>query len=126
MKKKRPGFTDLFKAWQFLENHPIFIKDWAYFRECLSIDVVKVNPKTERVEDDPRKNTATRVWLECGPWVRPRELPKEERKYHRQGMASHDIDLDCGGTTFEEAIVKLANLVIKRYGRGRRPLRRNS
>lgn len=28
---------------------------------------------------------------------------------------SHDIELDCGGDTFEEAIIKLANLVRERY-----------
>jgi len=51
------------------------------------------------------------IWLECG-----RKGPKifddpsiPEGYYPNY----HDIELDCGGATFEEAIVNLANLVEK-------------
>jgi len=68
----------------------------------LYIMVVKVNPLTNEVDDDQTKNTKTQVWLEVGPW---------SEQYH-----THDWDLDCGGDTFEEAIIKLADLVKQYYG----------
>ena len=78
------AFTDTHEAWRFLQNHPIFSADKkrmiSQFEICLSIDVVKVNPRNETVEDDPKKNTATRVWLECGAWTKQDELDEEERK----------------------------------------------
>lgn len=61
--------------------------------------VVKVNPKTNEISDDVELNSKTRIWLECG--ITPNE---------------HDIRLDCGGDTFEEAIIQLADLVIKHFG----------
>lgn len=93
-----------YKAWKYLENHVIF-KDqygWSQFKGCLDIDVVKVNPKTNSIDDNPELNTSTRVWLEAGPYI--------------EKTPTHDISLDCGAKTFEKAIIKLAKLVKKRYG----------
>lgn len=92
-------FNDFYKAFNYLHKHPLFQER---FHECLDIEVVKVNPKTKSIDDDSSKNTETAVWLECGQYS----------KY----SAYHDINLDCGGRTFEEAIIKLANLVQKHYG----------
>jgi hypothetical protein len=107
-------FTDFYEAWIFLWNHPIFDRRkgsckrpcscYSMFEECLDIDVVKVNPRTNRIDDDKSKNTATRIWLECGPWLLEDKLP------------SHDPELNCGGATFEEAILTLANKVYAKYG----------
>lgn len=123
--------NDFYEAYWFLYNHPIFDASATYnapawtfimFDDCLDIMVVKVNPATKRVEDDKYINTETRIWLECGPWSKPTdpELKALENTnpgtIPPHGMPSHDIDLDCGGATFEEAIVKLANLVLKNYG----------
>jgi hypothetical protein len=47
------------------------------------------------------------VWLEHGPWE---QLDKTSLPQH-----THDWDLDCGGDTFEEAIIELANLVKRHY-----------
>lgn len=72
------------------------------FQKCLDdIEVVKVEPITKTVCRNENLSTETRVWLECGP-------------YH-QKYAEHDWDLDCGGATFEEAIIELANLVETYY-----------
>ncbi len=129
---------NFYEAFHFLRDHPIFLargrcvsehckldedikevfglKDidtidtrFSRFHEALEIEVVKVNPQTNSIEDDDSKNTATRVWLEAGP------VEEDDSDY---GQLSHDIRLDCGGKTFEEAIVKLAGLVRKYYGRG--------
>ena len=87
-----------YEAWHYLYKHPMF---QDCFQECLDIEVVKINPETKCVDDNETLNTATEIWLECGPYY--------------DSMGTHDIDLDCGGATFEEAIIKLAQLVKKYY-----------
>lgn len=88
-----------YKAWWWLnENH-----FWAL--RNLDIDVVKVHPKLKRIVDDDSKNTLINYWLETGSFTKP-------------DMGTwHDLDLDCGGDTFEEAIINLAKLVKKHYGK---------
>ena len=104
-------FTDFYTAYQWLYNHPMFQEevnfhgetwDESQFKKCLDIDVVKINPETNSIDDNENKNTKVQIWLECGPFC------KEYR--------CHDIQLDCGADTFEEAIIELANLVIEWYG----------
>ncbi len=109
-------FVDFYAAWCFLVGHKIFeLEECSVFFRCLSIEVVRVNSNTEKIDDDEAKNTDTRVWLECGPWCGPEQLTDEERKDFPFGLPSHDIELDCGAPTFEQAIIKLANLVLKKY-----------
>lgn len=86
-----------YDAYWFLRTHPK-----GNFIAALDIDVAMVNPDTRRIDDDKTKNTRMEVWLETGP---------------EQGL--HDIMLDCGGESFEEAIIKLAELVKKYYGKRR-------
>lgn len=91
---------DFYEAWKFLNNHPMFYMNFAY---DLWIDVVKVNPETNEIDINKDKNTKVQVWLEHG---------KYEKEYH---SCNHDTDLDCGGNTFEEAIIELARLVKENY-----------
>ena len=98
-------FTDFYSAYNWLECHPIF---GGLFSKALDIEVVLVDPKTNKIEDDKDRNTKTRVWLETGPVER--DLPSGRPEY------CHDVALDCGGDTFEEAICALANLVLDKYG----------
>ena len=90
---------DFYDSYHYLEEHPIFKNHFQY---CLDIEIVKVNPITNSVDDDFNKNTKTQIWLECGPY--------------KSNYATHDVDLDCGGDTFEEAIIELASLVKDVYG----------
>ena len=90
---------DFYTSWHFLNKHKMFN---GQFITGLYIEVVKVNPDTNSIDDDKTKNTKEQVWLECGPYEKPYGL-------------THDIYLDCGGDTFEEAIIKLAGLVKKYY-----------
>ena len=92
-------FENFYDAFHYLRKHEMF---QGNFESCLDIEVVKVNPLTKSIDDDNSLNTEVNVWLECG-------------KYS-QYVNWHDIELDCGGQTFEEAIVELANLVKKNYG----------
>lgn len=93
---------DFYESWRFLAKHKIFDESFEYDR--LWIHVTKVNPVTNELDDDKTKNTKVQVWLECFP-----DNPKIDGRYH-------DIDLDCGGDTFEEAIIELAKLVMNKYG----------
>ena len=104
MKRMNMEFYD---AFQFLKRHRIFR---GRFLEGLDIAVVKVSPKTRRIEDDPAENTLTQVWLEVGP------LRNEKNVGMQQPVWTHDLDLDCGGNTFEEATCRLAERVLKKYG----------
>ena len=98
---------EFYDAWTFLADHPIFIRDddlekepnYFHFQRNLGIEVVKVNPETNEIDDDQSLNTKTAVWLECGT---------EENH--------HDIDLDSGGDSFEDAVIELAKLVREKYG----------
>ena len=93
--KKQRKFTDFYEAFHFLNEHPYFEEE---FLSCLDVSVVKVCPETKCVEEDLSLNTMTNVWLEAG----------------KPGY--HDLELDCGGETYEEAIVELANRVYYTYG----------
>jgi len=103
-------FTDFYESYHWLYNHPLFqekIKSnyRSHFYQCIKIDVVKVNPETLIIDDDKSKNTKVVIWLECG---------KYNKKYEWYG-----IGLECGGDTFESAIIELANLVMEWYGEGK-------
>ena len=105
-------FNDFYDAYNFLSTHPMIYHDNdSYFNRCLDIEVVKVDPSNNELNlEYSSKNTKTMVWLEFGPVV--------EDTYNDflvQVIPSHDIDLDCGGDTFEEAIIELANLVYDKY-----------
>lgn len=89
-----------YTAWRFLEEHKMFN---GCFNNDLWVKVVKVNSETNAVDDSHFKNTKIQVWLEHG---------KYEEEYR---CCNHDYDLDCGGDTFEEAIIELARLVKENY-----------
>ena len=92
---------DFYTAWIFLSEHKIFNDR---FSNDLWFEVVKVDPDTNGIDyKDSSKNTKVQIWLEHGPF------DKEWR------ACTHDIDLDCGSDTFEEAIIKLAKLVKEKY-----------
>ncbi|MBI2035714.1 MAG: hypothetical protein HYT12_03475 [Candidatus Liptonbacteria bacterium] len=124
-------FTDFYESCRFLEEHPIFDDGilGSAFNVYLDWDAVKVNPLTKEVDDDEAKNTETRVWLECGPLIKVNDYEKEftaypgqaeeMRKIFPDGQPSVDHRLCCGAPTFEEAIVRLANLVFTYYGEGK-------
>ena len=105
-------FTDFYDTWQYVSSHPANsidrqkknFHDNCFLNGCLDIDVVKINPKSNEIEiAEGRKhlNTKTQIWLEYG------EVCKDENT-NSIGFC-HDIELDCGDDTFEEAIIKLAN-----------------
>ncbi len=91
------------------------------FDLALDIQVVKVNPDTDMIDNDPTKNTKVQFWFETGPWEKDLykdTVPEEEYSEipeDRLGGFTHDPNLDCGGDTFEDAIIALASLVKQNY-----------
>ncbi len=97
-----------YTAWRYLNDHKKFMDKYGIegFFRALDIDVIMANPKTLAIDDDESKNTKVQVWLECGPYYEM-DINTGESGWE------HDIRLDCGADTFEEAIIKLAKLVKK-------------
>lgn len=100
-------------------------REWRHefhraIEENLSIFYTLVDDKGE-VNDDRTKNVNPECWLELGhlewgymsPWDDSTAL-----------MPFHDVELDCGGPTFDAALIELANLAFKHYGNYR--LKKNS
>jgi len=104
--------TKFHRAYNWLLNHPYFYhpqyKEYesSCFKRCLDIDVVMVNPETDRIEDEHNLNTVHRVWIETGKIIMCDELNGV-----MEPTSTHDYRLDCGGSSFEEVIIKLAELV---------------
>lgn len=103
-------FIDFYEAYTFLLNHNLVNKIIPgtsivanHLNECLTMDVVKVNPETSIIEINEELNTKTEIWLEFGEWCTQDKVPY------------HDTNLDCGADTFEEAVIILANLVDAHY-----------
>jgi hypothetical protein len=108
------------EAFNWLQDHPMLvcpeIANLNWFPSNLSIEVVMVNPKTRRTDGD-EPLTDVDIWLEFGPINTP--TPEEAELWGcdtTTPIYGHDLDCDCGGPTFEEAVIKLAELVKKKYG----------
>ena len=106
------------KEWE-LRNHHKFV--FAYPQETivLLIDPHLICKKTNRVEDDARLNDTLQYWVEVlVPFEIDWSVPSSEYAYTkgRKFALTHDTDLDCGGYTYEEAIIKAHKLMTKKYG----------
>lgn len=103
------GVNDVVDAWTWLGDHPAFRSKGtlgqSIFELCVCIDPHRVDPRTGRIEDDARRNTAVHYWVECGP--APTTWP---------GTLIHDARLDCGGASYEEAVMALYKKVRRVYG----------
>ncbi len=116
---------DFHAAWHYLTHHPIYTGSEPFdnrFTVQLRIEVVKVNPANDRIDDNPELNTQTEIWLESGPTYLRYEIPDSDIWDHCQDDVFdniHDYRLDCAGKTFEQAIVEHAKLVNGLYGNDR-------
>lgn len=106
------------KEWE-LKNHHKFL--FAYPEETIIvlIDPHLICKKTNRIEDDASLNDTLQYWVEV---LVPFEIDWSREDSHyayvkgRKFALAHDIDLDCGGYTYEEAIIKAHKLMTKKYG----------
>lgn len=112
--------TDFYEAYRYLEDHKYFRHEDFYkkhgfeltmFSTNTRVFVVKVDPDTYCIEEDESRNTKTVIWLETGRTINE-DIGDGDGV---QEMTEHDWRLDCGGDTYEEAIIKLANLIDETY-----------
>jgi len=113
-------FKDFHEAYWWLYEHPIFQYEYdlnpmldekvmdSFFERAIDMDVVKVNPENNTIEDDVTLNTKTQVWIEMGG--------DYDRESHCCQM--HNWYLDTGGDTYEEAIISVAKRVWKYFKNG--------
>lgn len=118
---------DQSEAWQYLYEHPILTDEFgsSCFKDALHVRIYKVNPKTGDFDSNTKLNTMNKVELECGPYHRPEVAVRDRpnRPGWEIGYTSRDQLLNSDGQTFEQAIIKLANLVRKHYGDDRRKVK---
>lgn len=95
------------KYW-FCMRHPAFINE-DFVEVEIRIDPHMVCPSTARVEKYQPLNTKIQFWVEFCP-------PYFEADQAKKWVSSHDVDCDCGGWTYDEAIDNLYNLVLAKYG----------
>lgn len=103
-------WRNITEAFWWLYNHPMFLDTigMSRFQECLTWDYVLVNPESNRISSNNKKNTKPRCWIELGNWSYDAQSG--------QWGPCHDIDLDCGAKTFDKALLKVAKLTLKKYG----------
>jgi hypothetical protein len=115
-----PEDYDMLESRGFLVNKDRSGKCWRQMRHLyrhavamnLTIGYMKVDA-TGHTTTAPGVAKTTDVWLELGP---------ESYDYDGDGFdettlqQTHDWHLDCGGPTFDEALVTLANKVLAKYG----------
>lgn len=84
------------------------------FEHNLDIHYVKVD-ETKHINNNTSKNKFVEVWLEFGKLEWTTDYKDVD---HDQPILQnyHDTDLDCGGSTFDEALVTLAKKVRRKYG----------
>jgi hypothetical protein len=82
----------------------------------LDIFYAKVD-ETGRVNDDRQKNVNVECWLEFGQLEWGYMSGGEYDWDTETGLLNyHDVDLDTGGPTFDEALISLAKLVLEHHG----------
>ena len=132
MRKEKQNFTDICEAWKFLTTTDVFwhkdlergrsdiwrddegVLYYNAFCETLNIEMVKVNPETNSIDDDKSLNTKTQFWLESGePYTYADEgiILTPDDDFEEVRFNSHNPAYDSGGDTFEEAIIDMANRV---------------
>lgn len=109
--------NNAYDAFWFLTDHPKAVigkvdpdlkhVDDAAFIDNIVLIYVKINPETNSITDTDA-DTQVQVWLESGP--------QEWNDALQDYIPTHDPDLDCGGDTFDDALIALANKVKEHYG----------
>jgi len=97
----------------WVKGKTYLLREFTLTREAIkcNLDIFyTLVDERKRVNRNPAKNVFPECWLEFGPI---RQAVSDGRLHL---MHYHDIDLDCGAPSFDDALVKLAKLVRKHYG----------
>jgi hypothetical protein len=90
--------------------------------ENLYIEYVKVDAQENgKINDDNSKNVFVKCWLEFGPLKYGYQYSGSDTPLNKWDTTTvllnmHDIKLDVDGSTYDEALIKLAKLVAHYYG----------
>jgi hypothetical protein len=99
-------FKNAFDAYYWVSDHPKLmfargIEPW------MELTPHMVNPINGEIDDDATKNTELHWWVEGGG--------HHDDEMHGL-MRAHDWDLDDGGKTADEAVIKFAENVLNKFG----------
>lgn len=100
------------KYWWIME-HPSLRPADCYEEPEIDITVHMVNPVTRSVEDLAFLNTHQEFWVEL---IYPAVNENINNFHPEKWVMTHDIDADCGGDTYDEAVDNLYNRVLEIYG----------
>lgn len=83
-----------------------YIHSWG-FEKAVYFSFVHINPEIDEIDlDEDDKNLQFQVWVEAGPPWKSKD--DNSGPVH---IGTHDVRLDCGADTADEALLKLAGLV---------------
>lgn len=102
-------FKNVSEAYWWVYNHPWLQCD--YEQPTIEITPHMVNPTDNAIDtDNPELNTKLEFWVEV-------MIPTSTfDDFFNIVVPWHNMDLDCGGDTYEEAVYNLAKLVYEIYG----------
>lgn len=113
---------NLHVVWHWLNNHPVFyyytdknrhheatLSDGRGVDEGLELRPGLVD-KVTRTTGGPEENTELEIWVEAFPC---------SLTHGTGGFRMHDVELDTGAPTYEEALIKVAALIYERHGHDR-------
>lgn len=105
------------KEWE-LRNHHKFVEASVEEHIHVLIDPHLICKATNCIEADESLNDTLQYWVEV---LIPYKIDRSTSDaYHypegKKFGLMHDTDLDCGGYTYEEAILKAHELMTKKYG----------
>ena len=86
-----------------IENHPYFA-EFINDRPTIIIDPIMVNSKTLEKDNDDINNDLLVFWVEVLIPVKINENDRYHYSYRKDVTLSHDTDLDCSGSSYEESI----------------------
>lgn len=95
--------THVEKYYWIIDHPKIGSVSWA--QGVIELTPHLVNPENDTIEEDASLNTKYQWWVEFSKI-------DEEGDEH----PTHFYELDCGGDTAEDAIHKLYELVLQKYG----------
>lgn len=141
---------DFYRAWRYLNEHPMFYKFRHVDDETPLTDILQErnlereygftridfrvsrwctfghNCDKEKSPLDCKHPKIPIAWMEAGEWGWPADKDPEHLYEPRHGLhAYHDYRLDVYGGTYESCVLQLAYRVWKLYGNDRRACQEN-
>ena len=99
---KNAHFVD---KYYWIMDHPLNrVSEINFFQNEIDIQPQLVNPMTNEVDRDDSLNTKVEFWVEFSYF----DVECEAN--------AHDIEFDCGGDSYEEAVEALFQLVYDKFG----------